>query len=783
MIRRHRATVAALAALSCTLVALLAPALASASHKVFQVNSVGDLPKTAIGATCETATPGECTLRAAIEAADADTNTEPDLITFVRPEFVGDPLDEVILGSALPAISRSVMIVGNSCEVSGVVKPCAGVTAPTGDVALKVEADEVSIIDLALGGGSVGIEVAAGHTGFIAAGDWLGLSLGETSNGNSIADITLRAGVDGALIGQEGGTPEEEAGSRNVFTNSPVGVLVAGGSDDTIEGNYIGVAPNGGTLAGVDVGVRIVDFESSKAERNEVGGVLTGAQSSTAACDGACNVLATKEGGIGVDLAGVGGTTAAATGPTEILGNYLGLEASGTAAVPPSGPGKPDFGILAAPALGGCLSGPGNVTIGGAAPTESNYIEGDEYGVFAEASPNLSVAGNAFGINANGTVSAPPTEVAIHVCNKGVGRQAKITDNRVRLSPDPIGIESDWGHAEIVGNEIEGGLYGIATREESNNVGDLIKGNTVVGTDRQGIFVTNDSNVIVGNAVSGSQWSGIQIEEGGEHNRIGGDQAGEANTINEAGHSNPGAAITIAGEESSRNEVAANTGFGNEGAFIDLEGRSHSEIPNGLKPPVVTAALQSSATGTAVPGTKVRVFTKANAEAGELGGYLGSVTTDSLGVWKAAFATVPTGTLIAATQTSDAGMPTAGTSAVSAPLAAGADPAKPEEPKSGGGSSGSGSTSNPPPPPKAPKVKITAGPKKSSTATTAKFKFKAQPAAAAKFECKLDNAKWARCSSPKTYKKLKVGKHTFRVRATASGKTSAAVVFKFTVKE
>jgi hypothetical protein len=311
----------------------------------------------------------------------------------------------------------------------------------------------------------------------------------------------------------------------------------------------------------------------------------------------------------------------------------------------------------------------------------------------------------------------------------------------------------------------------------------LIQGNTVVDTDREGMLIANDSNVVVGNTVSGSEWSGIEIQEGGEHNRIGGDLAGEANTINEAGFGNPGSAIVIEGEESSRNEVAANTGFGNAGAFIELEGHSNSEIPNGLEPPTVTAALQSGATGTAVAGTKVRIFSKAKPEAGELGGYIGSVTTDSAGVWKATFAKVPIGTLIAATQTSDAGTPAAGTSEVSVPVAATADPETPSGGSSGGSSSGSGA-SNPPPvtAPTKPKVKILSGPKKSSTATTAKFKFKAEPAAGAKFACKLDGAKWAKCSSPKTYKKLKPGKHTFQVRAIASGLTGAATKFKFTVK-
>jgi hypothetical protein len=113
----------------------------------------------------------------------------------------------------------------------------------------------------------------------------------------------------------------------------------------------------------------------------------------------------------------------------------------------------------------------------------------------------------------------------------------------------------------------------------------------------------------------------------------------------------------------------------------------------------------------------------------------------------------------------------------------------------GGGSTGGGSTggsSSPapaptsPPPPAvakvAPKVKITAGPRKTSSATTARFRFKATNTSGARFECKLDGAKWARCASPKTYRGLKPGRHTFRVRATAGGLTGAAVRYQFTVQ-
>jgi hypothetical protein len=51
------------------------------------------------------------------------------------------------------------------------------------------------------------------------------------------------------------------------------------------------------------------------------------------------------------------------------------------------------------------------------------------------------------------------------------------------------------------------------------------------------------------------------------------------------------------------------------------------------------------------------------------------------------------------------------------------------------------------------------------------------------FQCRLDNAKFSACSSGKTYKNLKPGKHVFRVRAkSANGKTDATPATKrFTI--
>jgi glucose/arabinose dehydrogenase len=84
----------------------------------------------------------------------------------------------------------------------------------------------------------------------------------------------------------------------------------------------------------------------------------------------------------------------------------------------------------------------------------------------------------------------------------------------------------------------------------------------------------------------------------------------------------------------------------------------------------------------------------------------------------------------------------------------------------GGGGNGNGGNNgggNPPPPPTYTPPKIQKRPKKTTTSRTAKFVFKGEPGL--RYRCKLDGKKFASCSSPRTYKKLGLGKHSFRVYA------------------
>ena len=188
----------------------------------------------------------------------------------------------------------------------------------------------------------------SGFESFRAAGDRFGFKLDFVGTGEAIANagILLEPESESAEIG---GTT---AADRDVFTHSKVGIEIRGASKTKVEGDYIGVGQTGDGFVSVEDGVAIFDAAGSAAEENEVGGVLGPTEAATPACDGPCNVIA-NDSNSSVDLGGSEFSgSEAATGPTVIRGNYVGLAAdgssglslsNGTASAPCSGPpGLPD---------------------------------------------------------------------------------------------------------------------------------------------------------------------------------------------------------------------------------------------------------------------------------------------------------------------------------------------------------------------------------------------------------------------------------------------------------
>jgi hypothetical protein len=784
---------------------LVAPAFASAAGQIFVVNSKED---TTTQEGCETSvTTDECSLRGAIEAANA--TPELDKIDFDKTVFDGGNLSRIVLQGGTLKIQAPVDIDAGRCTTVFGEGPCAEVEPSTNNnrtFLVTAAAPSTTIAGLAINGGRYGINVYAKD--FSAVGDWFGVKLDRTGGAGSLIAVLLEPGAEGAVIGGE------TAATGDVFQEGGTGIEDRGASGYKILGNLFGLNPEAAFFPGrtLSVGVEIGSEAASGQVPNEIGGPRAGGAASSR-CSGACNLFATERGqGVRLD-----GTTA----PTSVRGNYFGLSRDGTAAI-----GTSTDGIVA------FSSGPGSeeLTIGGPTPaTEGNLFVGGEYGVHATHAAKLGVTGNEFGYGSAGQTieEGGPSLAAIGISADAASAGASIAGNSINAE-GATGIESLGPGAEISGNGILAPGVGIAAEGDDEGVGNRIAANTITNAGLVGIFVGDDSNlvsantiakagragievegedqstqseanVVVGNTVSKVGGIGIVVGSSATDNRIGGDNAGEANSIFESGGAEPAhspfGAIAVVSRQEGRNVVAANTGSGNKKAFIQLISHGGPEEPNGgIKPPVVAAAFESSASGTAEPGSTVRVFDKASPEAGELGTLLAVVQANSAGAWQASFAARAVGTLIVATDTGQReGLPGLGTSELSSPLAA----APEKEASCGlcgggvpvGGGTGAGSTGTPGPPSPAtvakvvPKIKILGRPKKTTSATKATFKFKATNVSGATFECRLDGAKkWASCRSPKTYKGLMPGKHTFSVRAEAGGLVGPVTKYQFTVK-
>jgi CSLREA domain-containing protein len=701
---------------------LAVPAAASAA--TYTVDSIGDQADETPGdEECETSA-NTCTLRAAIEEANESVGTA-DAIDFKSTVFKGQLADTITPGSLLPEIEDQLSVEGGSCTTqAGPQGPCVGIQATSLSYGLSAEDVEgVTIEGVAVTGATTGIRAINEAEGLTVRGSWLGVKLDGTNGSGANTGIWLDPGSNEATIG---GT---EASQRNVIVNSAAeGLDIEGASEAVVRGNYFGVKPDGKTQAANGKDIEITDTVAFEAIENEVGATVA---SGAAPCDGGCNVIS---GGTfaGIDLQGNGGNEKPATGPTTIHGNYIGLSADGTETV-----ANGSYGVFAGHA--------DNVIVGEFPLGDANYFAGSGEAIATEEGESFIARGNSFGIGPNGAELTRPGK-AVFALDQGVAVPPGIEQNLIFAGS--IGIEQRGGVGHLTSNEVIGGSIGIYAKGEPG--GGLIASNFIEAASENGILVEGPDNEVRANTVLESGKAGIRFKNppgiamtGG---LIGGSTGEKENVIEGSG----GPAIEIleeALEPGSVTEIARNRGSANKGLFIDLVNGANE----GIVPPTIGAAKLGGAGGSgAEPGATVRVFRKKTAETGELESFLGEATADGSGNWTVTYAAaIPGETQIAATQTGVEG----GTSELAF---AKTEPA----PKIEGGGGGGGSTPDSTP----PQTKIVKSPKAKTHATTVKFKFSSSEAGSS-FECKLDKKPFKRCKSPKTYKKLKPGKHVFKVRA------------------
>ena len=431
------------------------------------------------------------------------------------------------------------------------------------------------------------------------------------------------------------------------------GILVES-DDNTIAGNYVGLAPDGESAAGnATSGVLI--FGGSG---NTVGGITAADR----------NVIS-GNGDKGVQIQRTTQSSVTPATGNVVEGNYVGTNAAGDGPVANALDGisvvwgAQDNTIGGSvPGAGNLVSGNGRVGISAFDTSTGTLIEGDYIGT--NAAGNAAIGGNpACGIvlNSAANIVGGSSRPAANVISGNTG--CAINDfpqDQTTASGSDV-IEGNYigtnaaGTAAIGGN----GQYAIQVASPSNTIGGTTPaaGNVISGNAGAGIIIGGSSatgNAVQGNYIGtdqtrtqaiGNSGDGVLVGQGVPGNTIGGTAPGARNTI--AHNTANGVEVNGAtGDPIEGNSIFANSGLG---IALTLGG-------NGNEPPptIVSALTGGSSTtisGTAATGRSVEVFANASCSDPEGAVFLGSVVT-STGNWSLTVPAVAVGNGITATATS-----------------------------------------------------------------------------------------------------------------------------------
>lgn len=348
----------------------------------------------------------------------------------------------------------------------------------------------------------------------VVSGNYLGVNVsGTQALANDGSGINLNAGAQSNRVG---GTT---AGERNVLSgNRQNGLQISdsGTLSNIVVGNYVGVDAQGVVaIPNHDNGIVI----GSGAQYNVIGGVSAGERNI---------VSGNRYNGIGIWETG--------TAHNTVMGNYIGLDATGVYSV-----GNGDWGVR-------LDSGAQYNRIGGVTPGEGNVISGNRYaglGLTDSATMSNTVTGNLIGADATG--SAP------------------------------------------IGNE-----WGIACWNDSRY--NVISHNLVVANSDNGIHLDGCSyNTMVSNFIGtnaahatnlGNGGNGISLFNNSHHNMIGPGNVMAYNALR---------GVNIWDPATLYNKVSNNSIYANAERGIETGNGGNTE----LTPPVITAVTTNTIRGIA----------------------------------------------------------------------------------------------------------------------------------------------------------------------------------------
>lgn len=436
----------------------------------------------------------------------------------------------IFISSPLPAITRPMTIDGTTENgPSGIplleLLPAAGANINDG---LDVKASGVVIEGLAMGGFTNAIDLdGSAATSDVLRHDYLGVVAdGKTAAANT-AGVWIHGGASNNMIGGSGSFTNSAGASYSdgnlISGNAGYGIVVDGGSGNTIQGNLIGTDSTGSTpLANSFVGV----FLAQGTTNNMIGGTDSG--------DGN---LISGNGAAGVEISGIDTTG------NDVQGNLIGADATGEAALPNG------MGIAIVLGASGNLIGGSRAGASFAAP--GNLISGNTAaGVLVDDGASNTIQGNLIGVDAGGTKTLGNGSDGIRLIDAATNNVVGGTD-----AGDGNLISGNHGSGVVI--------QGLSGSSNSNQTSSNTSGNDV-----QGNFIGSDA---AGDAALPNRGDGITIENGASGNLIGGPGAGA--TLAASGNlisGNTGAGVTIDG--SSGNTV--------QGNFIGVDAAGAKPVAN-----------------------------------------------------------------------------------------------------------------------------------------------------------------------------------------------------------
>jgi titin len=524
-----------------------------------------------------------------------------------------------------------VRIVGETSSGNVVSGNYIGLDA-TGAIAMLNSDEGVNIIDapenlvggdvsgernVISGNGHFGVYISgATASGNVVSGNYIGVDATGTAalpniNGVSISDASDNL-IGGDILG------ERNVISANEFYGVYIGISDATGN--VVSGNYIGVDATGtAALPNGDQGIQIL-----AASNNLIGGDTPGER----------NVISGNDGN-GIDIA------APSTSGNVVSGNYIGVDATGAAALPNNENGVYVHG------------NPDNL-IGGDTPGERNVISGNgKNGVRITGAPGNVVSGNYIGVDATGAAALPNNENGVEVSgsNSLIGGDTpgernvisanasggvRITSSGNVVSGNYIGVDAsgtaDLGnvsHGILLSEGAQDNTIGGETPEEGNLIGFNAGGISLIDSETV-------SNTITGNYI-GTDASGL-LDLGNDFHGV--QCLGARNVIgphNAISH-NMAYGIYVVGPEAVSNIITQNSIFTNGAKGIKLEGGANNDIAA----PLIAAVNPHPLTvaGTTCAGCTVEVFGN-SVNDGEGKYYLGSITADGGGAFSLALISLP----------------------------------------------------------------------------------------------------------------------------------------------